>query len=107
MCSPPDHQKLNWSGSHLAFPGAFGRVFRSARRNQGEIGVSGKSGSEPNFVGRERAGGVARKIALLPGKSDSHPDFSETDVGAIYDYLRTLPASRNPVVRFEPLPAEG
>jgi hypothetical protein len=30
--------------------------------------------------------------------------MTERDLGAIYDYLQSLPATANEVVRFEPLP---
>ena len=33
--------------------------------------------------------------------------MKEADLGAIYDYLRTVPASANEVVSWEPAPADG
>ena len=53
------------------------------------------------------------EMAVAAGEANTvmpwweYAGMTETNRGAIHDTLRRLPASRNPVVRFAPLPAEG
>lgn len=99
-------------GRAFPYPG-FG-LFRSANITPDEeTGIGGWS--RDDFISRFTALAPEdyAEMAVTPGEANTimpwweYAGMTETDIGAIYDYLRSLPASRNPVARFEPLPAKG
>lgn len=108
--TPSAHGKIvagaEYSGG-VKFPLADGSVVRSANLTPDDDTGLGKWTKEV-FIQRFRAGVEMAKQPALPGKANtpmpwsSYGGMTDTDLGAIYDYLRTLPKVTNKVEHFTP-----
>jgi hypothetical protein len=111
--SPSKHGKIapgtEYSGG-VEFPLPGGGLARSANLTPDAATGLGTWTREA-FIMRFRAGAEAAKQPVVPGGPDtpmpwsSYAGMSDADLGAIYDYLKALPAVANKVETFTPASA--
>jgi hypothetical protein len=99
-------------GRAFPYPGL--GLFRSANITpHAETGIG--DWSREDFIARFKAQPPEAydDWEVVPGEENTimpwwaYAGMTESDLGAIYDYLHSLPATANEVVRFEPLPEGG
>ncbi|MCB1322045.1 MAG: cytochrome C [Leptospiraceae bacterium] len=117
-CHTPANKGTKLPGMYLAggfaFPFPDGSVVRSSNITPDDATGIGKWSRE-QFIARFKSSDTpaARLIRVKPGEMNTYMPWimyagmSAADLGAIYDYLRTIPAVSNPVEKFTPATAES